>query len=422
MKLNMETKQTQHVTMTPFLQQAIHLLQLSSSELKAYIEKEALENPWIDLKEPSFTSTDNPNDTPLYQKDQQPDLYEYLLEQTAFLSIHKNEKKMIPRFILHLNEHGYMNDTLEQLAEEYDISLALAERCLTHLQQLDPPGIGASSLKESLLLQAKRVFPGDQKLTRLITDYLQEAAAHKKDDLCKVLRLTPTELNNLLGRLQSLHPKPGLLIGTSRADILVPDIFINAQEGTYSISLNNQIVPKLDMNQEYKHMMKEHKETASFLEEKYNAFLWLKRGIEQRQHTILAITEEVVRQQPTLVSLGTQSLSPLTRKEVADSLEIHESTVSRAVRNKIVETPAGTYDMEALFPSRTRNGSSSAMIKNRIRNLVMNEDPRRPLSDQKLVHLLAEEGCHASRRTIAKYRDSMHILSSSKRKKVQILN
>lgn len=424
MKLQMETRQTQQLKMTPLLQQSIHLLQLSSFELKEYIEKEALENPWIDLKDASFSSSGESMHefAPFHKRNEQPDLHEYLVQQLAFAPFPEDEKRMVHRFIFHLNENGYMEDSQDVLAEEYGISTESAARCMSHLQSLEPHGVGAHSLKECLLLQAERFFPEETSLAVLIKDHLQDVADQNEEFLCTALGVAPSELSKCIELLRSLHPKPGLTIGTSRADVLVPDVFIKEEEGSYSISLNNQIVPTLQLNQEYRQMMKEHKEAASFLEEKYKTFLWLQKSIEQRQWTILAITEELLRRQPTLMTEGIRSLHSLTRKEVANEIGVHESTVSRAVRNKIVETPSGSFYMEELFPSRTTTGSSSSVIKHHIHTFVTNEDPERPLSDQKLVQLLTQEGLHASRRTIAKYRDALNIPASSKRKKIPLLN
>ncbi|SIS64112.1 RNA polymerase factor sigma-54 [Salimicrobium flavidum] len=418
MKLEMETKQTQQPKMNVSLQQALQLLQLSAVELKEYIEKEALENPWIDLKEPSFSSSrpdTDMTDTPLFEKNQHPDLYEDLQMQTAFLDVSEEKKEIIRYFILALNEKGYLVDPLEHLADACNTPISKAEDCLHHLQSLEPAGIGARTVEECLLIQARRFFPGDKALSLLISKYLQEAAEEQRDTLCSTLSLTSRDLDRRLERLRTLHPKPGLTTGTTGADYIIPDLYIRKQGETYTVVLNKQVIPQLELNEDYKKIMKQYKETSSFLKEKRRTFQWLKRSIEQRQWTLLAIANEIIQQQPTLAIKGICSLEPLTRKEIAESLEIHESTVSRAVRNKVVETPNGTYYMEEFFPSRTKNGTSSAVIKNRIHELVKHEDPAYPLSDQKLKKLLACESLYASRRTVAKYRATLEILSSEKR-------
>ncbi|SDJ50659.1 RNA polymerase factor sigma-54 [Salimicrobium halophilum] len=422
MELALSQKQVQHLNMTPSLQQAIHLLQLSSIELKEYIEKESLENPWIDLKEPSFSSVgaNQQGAAPLFQGNQKPDLHQHLQQQATFLPLPEEEKNIVTHLILHLNENGYLEETLDQIAHDYNISECSAERSLSHVQNLDPAGVGARTLKECLLLQASRYYPENEKLSRLISDHLEKTAGGEREYLCSKLSITTEELNDCLANLKSLHPKPGLQVGATNSSPLMPDVYIKEQEGAYSVSLNHQLVPKLELNQDYKRLMNEYKEAFAYLQEKYKKFTWLQKSIEQRQSTILAITQSILHHQPRMPAEGIGSLSPLTRKQVADELEIHESTVSRAVRNKIVTTPAGTYFMEELFPSSTTNGSSSAVIKHRIHQLVTKENPSSPLSDQKLVQSLGKEGLHVSRRTVAKYRDSLHILPSSKRKKAPI--
>ncbi|SIS45733.1 RNA polymerase, sigma 54 subunit, RpoN/SigL [Salimicrobium salexigens] len=420
MKLLLEMKQTNQLKMTPQLQQSLHLLQMSSQDLREYIEQEAMENPWIDLREPSYAASPpgDWNNYPLYKYEPEPCLHDYLLQQLPFLPCNEKEKKLIRHFIFHLDDNCYLQESSDDLAVEYKITGKSVENCLTLLQTLEPAGIGARTLQECLSLQARRFFPEDRELSILISRYLPYAA-EEPARLKTLLNLDWRQLDLCLDRLKSLHPKPGLAIGSARSDVLIPDIYIT-KEDDYHISLNRQIVPELNMNEEYKQMMKAHKEAVSFLKEKYRTFQWLKKSVEQRQWTILAIAEEVFRCQPTMVSEGTRSLSPLTRKEVASRLGIHESTVSRAVRNKVIQTPSGTFYLEEFFPSRTKLGSSSAAIKSSLQQFIVKEDPLRPLSDQKLVHLLVRDGYHVSRRTVAKYRELLNIPPSVKRKKISL--
>lgn len=440
------------LVMTPELRQSITILQYSATELIDFLREQANENPLLELEEPEIikleersTSKVNKNGweesesgsymdytiskedyvNPIdYYIDHQMTLQKYILEQTQFLHLSGSEEKLLHFLIGNLDDNGYLKATYEMLPPNLSVSIEEWEQGIASLQQLEPYGVGARSLEECLLIQLRHTEWQDALCEQVIRFYLADLAAKRYQKMASKLKITVEEIQQIADFIKGLQPKPGILFHTHESKYIVPDVYVERGDGgKFIIQVNDRIIPRIHLNKQYKDLMKEQKEAKEFLEERLIQLNWLVKGLDQRKKTILRVTEAIIDAQKSFFEEGDSSLRPLTLKEVAQKVQVHESTVSRATNQKYVQTPRGVFELKYFFANRltSSNGedTSSNYVKQLVKKIVDGENKAKPYSDQKIVHLLKESEVEIARRTVAKYRDELGILSSTQRKRYE---
>lgn len=440
MNIELSQKQSLNIVMTPDLRQAINLLQYSTLGLAQFIKEQALENPFIELEEEvpevnfseasqtyrhkSRSNTNNEQQINLVDHistNKDLSLSEYLLEQIRWLDITPRQLTVLRYLILNLDANGYLTLTCEDIALHLKEEEQFIHKCIHILHRLEPIGVGARTLKECLILQAEELFPQEGFIVPIISHYLDLLGERKWQQIAEELNISLNEVENVFTLIQSLNPKPGSAFISANTPYIIPDIIIEKRMAGYTISMNDTYLPKIYFNKQYNDLKSKNHETEKFLSKQEQKYNWLIKSIEQRRLTILKIMDVIVKKQVRFLEYGYEALKPMTLKEIADELGIHESTVSRATNNKFIHTPIGTFELRTLFTSKLEqnNGSdiSSMKIKILLKQIIEKENKRKPYSDQKIVQFLKDkQGISVSRRTIAKYRDELNILPSSKRK------
>ncbi|PLR85370.1 RNA polymerase sigma-54 factor [Bacillus canaveralius] len=437
-KAGLWQQQTLKLMLTQELTQAIALLQYSAQELNAFLENKAAENPLLQLDSGNFQTAIDPrmDRSKSSWKNSQKDkknwieqigekvvsLDEYLRSQINFKQVTTRQIQILTDFILNLDENGYFYDWHEAVAK---YPLQEAEECLHILQQLDPAGIGARSLQECLLLQLQRLGNRNALAEMIITDYFHPFANKNWKLISKEAGIELKEIQQTFDFIQTLNPRPGALFQQQKPVYMIPDVIIDWNGIDYTVTILDSVIPKLSFNHAYFTEMSTYKDdqVSRFLQEKKQDYYWILKSLEQRKETLLKVTMKIVEKQQGFFKKGREGLKPLIMKEISDELGIHESTVSRAVREKYAQTPFGTMELKSFFTSTIQTVSSentsSAQVKSKIEAYVAAENKQKPLSDQEIVARLQEEGMIVSRRTVAKYRDQLGIASSSKRKRYE---
>ena len=474
----LDLRQSQTLTMTPQLQQAIKLLALSNLEIEAFIGEALETNPLLDAGEISMersTATDVPEEAPpdptsdeLIARghgeadspldidvtaldrdrdtgdwaasgsgggDEGPDINErggddptlaQHLDAQAGSATDDAQVLFIARHLIGLlDEAGYLAMPLREVAADLGVTLAMAETALAVVQSLDPTGVGARSLSECLALQAKEADRYDPCMARLI-DNLELVARGEFARLKRMCDVDDEDFADMLNELRGYDPKPGLKFGGSEREPVVPDILIapGPKEG-WNIALNEATLPRLIVNRSYYVELRggcTDRESKSWLSEKLADAKWLIKALDQRQKTILKVAAEIVKQQEGFFRRGVAHLKPLTLRMVAEAIAVHESTVSRVTSNKYLHCPRGTFELKYFFTSGVASSDgestvSAETVKAQIRALCDAEDPNDILSDDQLVDLLREKGFDLARRTVAKYREAIGIGSSVQRRR-----
>lgn len=442
MQLGLFQKQTMKLVMTTELRQAIALLQYSTIELSEFIQDEALENPLIELEEKtpdvhieeryelayrhSKSGDANERVDPLdFITSENYDPREELLEQVRFAPVSEQERTILNYLVLNLDDNGYLPLTNTEAAHMLNIDEENIQYYIDLLQQLEPVGVGARDLRECLTLQALAFFPDEPIIAQVITDYLGLLADKKWQEISRVLDISLAEIKEIFSRIQILDPKPCAKIDhTGQAGYLYPDILIDKNEhAEYTIALNDNYVPNIQVNQQYMNLINNKNDTSKYISQNYKRYMWLINSIEQRRSTILKIARVIADKQRDFLENGFASLQAMTLQDVADEIDMHESTVSRATNNKVIRTPAGSFEMSRLFSSKLGksdgDNTSSTKVKILLKQYIEEEDKHKPFSDQKIAdYFQKENGIAISRRTVAKYREELNILSSSKRKEI----
>ncbi|MBI3319632.1 MAG: RNA polymerase factor sigma-54, partial [Candidatus Omnitrophica bacterium] len=349
-------------------------------------------------------------------------LSEYLLRQLHCLALSPAEAAMGEQIIDNLDEHGYLEVPLEELAKAVGAPLADAERVLRLIQEFDPPGVGARDLRECLLIQLQA--RGNNGLAfRIVQDHFELVKKRKLQAVARRCVTSVEEVQEAFREIQALDPKPGRAYGATPVAVLVPDATIERVEGTYEVSLRREDIPRLRISRYYRNLLKDHTapdEVRQYLTEKINGALWLMKAIGQRNLTLKEIVRCIACLEEEFLDKGPAYLKPLTLEHVAQLVGRHKSTVSRATANKYVQTPYGLMRLEAFFGGGLRQGTDEAVAEQRIqveiRALIGEENPLKPSSDQKLVEALKARGITVARRTVAKYRERLSILPSHLRK------
>lgn len=441
MEFGLIQKQTTSLIMTQELRQAIHLLQLSAVELTNYIYEQALENPLIDVKE--SPRRDERIDVYVYtpsRNDSDPDEYvspidyalvdrvrlsDYLMQQVQEMHLTREERKRLTYFIYSLREDGYLSRPLADLCSDLKMSEREGEEILTLLQQMDPAGIGARNLQECLLLQLERLPRRYPLAEQIVRHYMEPFASRKWKQLAAELAVPLREIQAVYDLLQTLDPRPGIQFSDEPIPFVTPEVKIVVKEGDVSVELIDYLLPTVRLNEDYVELLRvQNREVRDYARQMGQKAQWLIRSIEQRKETILKVAEAIVNHQRDYFLKKDGGLKPLTLKEIADEIGVHESTVSRATMNKYAETPRGMIELKALFTSAlaTTAGerTSSQTIKDYMKQLIATENKKKPLSDAKIAEWLkAEKKIIVSRRAIAKYREELGIPSSTKRKRFE---
>ncbi|MGL4209455.1 MAG: RNA polymerase factor sigma-54, partial [Candidatus Adiutrix sp.] len=324
-----------------------------------------------------------------------------------------------------LNDDGYLASTTDELAQSSDFSLAEIERAIARIQELDPPGVGASNLTECLILQLKRLNLEESLAGEICRHHL--LLVEKKDmlGLCRALKVTKDEVAAALEVIRSLEPRPGRPFNNTDSIYITPDVYISKNGDEYLITLNEDGMPKLRISNEYRRLLTNKEaegETKKYLNDKLKGAAFLIRSIHQRQRTIFRVAEAIFRVQRDFLDFGVEHLKPLVLREIADELGFHESTISRVTTNKYAYTPQGMFELKYFFDSPINRFQGEALgsesVKNRIKQIISAEDSQKPLSDQRIVEILRSSNIDIARRTVAKYREMLSLGSSSERRQM----
>jgi len=447
--------QEQKLIMTQEMQMSVKLLQMSAYELGQFVNKEMQENPVLeekdlqnhknnnndiydykqiikylekdDYKTKNYNAkTENEEVSPFYYIAQEKSLKDYLSEQIGELT-QPSEILIICKYMVeNLDTKGYLSADLSDICKEIGTSNQNAEKALKIFQSLEPQGIGARNLRECLIIQLNNLKMDDENIYNIINNYLELLAENKYNDIAKELKITTCEVQKYGDIIKKLEPKPsrGFYTGES-VKYVVPDAYINKIDDQYFISMNEDVLPKLNINSLYKEIIKNEKdvEAIEYVKNKLNSAMFLIKSIEQRKNTVYRVLEEILAVQKEYFDKGAEYLKPMTLKKIANNLEMHESTISRAIREKYVSINNGkVIKIKDFFTNGITSVAggediSTSNIKKFIKEMIENEDTKKPLSDQIICNRLNLEGMNISRRTVAKYREELEIKSSSKRKR-----
>lgn len=436
MRIALEQKQMLKMVMTKELRQAIELLQFSTYDLLQFIRRQAEENPLIELVEKDvvphhyenrrYHSNEEDFDPITIASNKERSLYEHLQEQMMSFQLTEEEQKLVNYLILNIDAKGYLTIEDEEVAEQMNVTVKEVKKARDIITQLEPVGVGARDLRECLLLQAKKNYPDDRLLIKVIDQYLVPLANKQWEKISENLNISLQKVKTIYQTIQTFNPKPAASFSVEANNYVEPDIVIEAhpEKDTFFISLNDRYLPEIKFNNIYSQYVKDS-EIEKFVKDCYHKYQWLRNSIEQRRETILKIMKVIVNKQHDFLKEGFRSLQPLTLREVAEEIGMHESTVSRATANKVVQTPLGVFELRKLFSTKLATSSgeetSKTKVKLLIKQIIDEEDKYRPLSDQKIADILnKEKGIIISRRTVAKYRDELKIPASSRRKKIKM--
>ena len=484
--LSQSTQLKQELKINPRLYQAMDLLYMPLLDLQQHLKQELLNNPFLDMVEPeeeeeeteeeeateaeAATEEKNSNDEIDWEEilldgfdaggrreeheereyyepvtvDTR-DLSDHLLDQITLLDLTPRQQFLADEFVGNINEDGYLacplddlrtavNDTVIKAAEAADrdiedlplYTLPETEEMLRIIQSLDPPGVGARDLRECLMLQLREAGLEQSVPYRLVRDCFAELINHRWSEISKRFGISPGDVQKAADEIKKLDPKPGLVYSDASDNYIIPDLIVEKIDGKYHVFLNDANLPRLKLSRAYQEIARDKKkfegESKEFISNKLNSANWMIQAIEQRRQTMLKVMNYIVDRQRDFFEKGVQYLKPLTLREVAEVINMHESTVSRVTNEKFVQTPRGVLPLKFFFSSglSTTAGEdvSARGIKAQIEKLVADEDPKHPLTDQAIVNILKESGVQIARRTVAKYRDQLGVLSARMRKRV----
>ena len=453
--------------MTAALQQAIKLLPLSRLELVEKIQQELLENPFLE-EVPTTEESDSelaPKETietPLDdgRQDFETDWEVYLQEEGSYenfpaengrevpslestlsnetsltdhllwqlsLSGQSDLEKQIGVYLIgNIDENGYLNCQTGEMSEIFAVPCGEVEGVLAVIQGFDPAGVGARDLRECLLIQLRQLDMDDSLASCIIRHHLDEIDDRHFKKIAKSLDAALEDVLAAVRVIRELDPKPGNRYVSSRVEYIVPDVYVVKVGDAYQVMLNDDDVPKLNINAQYQRLLRRdnglQEDARNYLEEKFQSAVWLVKGIEQRRQTLMKVAESLCTFQRDFLDKGLACLNPLILKDVADDIGMHESTVSRVTTNKYVHTPQGVFELKFFFHSGLKSFEGDAMssvsVKDTIRKMVGAEDARKPLTDQQLVAMLEAKNVNIARRTVAKYRQELHIPPASRRRRL----
>jgi RNA polymerase sigma-54 factor len=482
--LGQHTQLKQELKINPRLYQAMDLLYMPLLDLQQHLKQELLNNPFLEMvedEEEEETDESPAEETPAEaeKKDKEEidweeilldgfdtagrreeheereyyepvtvsarDLGDHLRDQVSLLELSPRQSLLADEFIGNVQDDGYLacpleeiltgvNEVIQKAAEESErdmddvplYTMAEAEEMLGVIQSLDPPGVGARDLRECLMLQLREAGLEQSVPFRLVRDCYDELINHRWSEISKRFGISPSDVQRAADEIAKLDPKPGLIYSEKSDNYIIPDLIVDKIDGKYHIFLNDVNFPRLKLSRTYQEIARDKKkfdgENKEFISNKLNSANWMIQAIEQRRQTMLKVMNYIVERQREFFEKGVQYLKPLTLREVAEVISMHESTVSRVTNEKFVQTPRGVLPLKFFFSSglSTTDGEdvSARGIKAQIEKLVADEDPKHPLTDQAIVNILKETGVQIARRTVAKYRDQLGVLSARMRKRV----
>jgi len=475
LELRQQLKLTQQLIMTPQLQMAIKLLQLSRMELVETIRTELEENPALEEvpesssveqvadQTDSLSNDSSPEkevtieeklqqdidwsnyldeyntpgrvhyeaedrDTPRFESfiARKESLNDHLLWQFLMTKPDKEEERIASLIIGNLNKDGYLDLTAEEIAAASDSAPEKVEEVLSLMQTFDPIGVCARNLSECLLIQARYLGLENTIVTDIVSDHLQNLEKRNYKAICKALKKSMDEVISAVNVIKSLEPKPGREFSDETPQYINPDIYVYKLEDEFVIMLNDDGMPKLRVNSFYKSSITRGKKISGaaedYIQEKMRSAAWLIKSIHQRQKTIYRVMESILQFQRDFFDKGIAHLKPMVLRDVAQDIGMHESTISRVTTNKYAFTPQGIFELKYFFNSsirRSHGGTiASASVQDKIRQIILSEDPKKPYSDDKIAKLLKVDEIHIARRTVAKYREMLKVLPSNKRKQI----
>ncbi|MFC1736279.1 RNA polymerase factor sigma-54 [Candidatus Hydrogenedentota bacterium] len=466
LRLHLSQRQVQKLALTPQMQQAIKMLQLSTIELDTFLRKELQENPLLEeqpstdvkptkeekeeLREPERPAIDeimqewdeyhdgtrreerrissygDPDAKRSFIENtltEEKSLADHLTEQLN-LNVDAEEAIVIGEWIIgEIDENGYFTSTVEAGAEQLGVAAEAVEPVLRTIQAFDPVGVGAASLAECLVIQLQAQGRATPVMKKMLLEHMDLLEKHQYPKLAQALGVSLQEAQELAHSIVTLEPRPGRQFSGGVTQYVVPEVEIKKIDDNYVVIMNGDSTPIVRLSPYYRKLLKSStvtKETTDYLEQRFNSARWLLKSIEQRKSTIFKVTSTIAELQKDFLDKGPSALKPMTLQQIADKIEMHESTVSRVTTNKYVQTPQGIFELKYFFTSgiESTNGESlsSASVKVRIQELVAKEDKKRPFSDEKLAKVLKSEGLSIARRTVTKYRESMSIPPSKMRR------
>ncbi|MCM2606954.1 RNA polymerase factor sigma-54 [Rossellomorea marisflavi] len=416
-------QQQQKLQMTQQLSQAITILQYSTMELNDFLESKAMENPLIQLKPPKRKLAEWQD----FVSDTTKSLSEALLIQLNLKSLTSVERDCLEELIFSLDDNGYLHIEPGYFLKKYEIGEEELESTIIMIQSLEPAGIGARSLQECIHLQLDRRWEVPDFVLTIVSDHFQAFADRKWREIAKAMGIELKEVQAAADFVTQCNPRPGAVFAKDFSHYIVPELNVRVRGDDVTVALYDGTSITVTFNKEYTDFLGHHpdRNVASYIKEKNQEFEWLVLSLRQRKQTMLKVGKAIVEKQRGFFLHGPGHLQPLTLRQIAEEVGAHESTISRAVRGKYVQTPYGVFELKSFFTAAVRavdtaeETVSAGTVKRELQELVNQEDKRKPLSDQKLVALLTEKGCDVSRRTVAKYRDQLGIPSSSKRKRYE---
>lgn len=418
------------LSITPRFVQAIHILQMPSIDLAAYLQKQCDENPLLEIvydKELHYSKRTKIRTTSDQTDDYDPadlmssheeTLEETLISQLRVLGLSGNRYKAAAYLVGNLNENGYLSISLEEASTHLSESIEFVKEALLDVQSLEPAGVGARNFQECLLIQIAKTRGKDSIAYQIILRFLHELASSKFQRIAESLMISVDEVKEAHSCIRQLNPRPGLAYNHTSPKYIEPDAYIVQDRGEYVVYLNEKNYPNIIINLNHKEFthLRSYKEANSFLREYKDSAKWLVRSLEQRKHTLLLVIRSIVDEQRDFLDKGISSLKPMNLKAISNRIGLHESTISRAIAHKYVQTPRGIYELKSFFTyglaTSEGDATSSVSVKALIRQLIQNEDKTKPYSDQQITDKLVSEGMQISRRTVMKYREEMQILSS----------
>ena len=482
LELRLQMKLSQQLVMTPQLQQAIKLLQLSRMELVELVQQELEENPVLEegieaepvegsesdeaaIVEPS---REEPADNQIeevkadeeglgdidwqtylesynlggtvassYEDDEDRPSYENLLTKTRTLTDHlmwqmtltrfsEHEQRLAAEIIGNIDDDGYLQISVEDLSLETGVDTGSIETLLKKIQEFDPPGVGSRNLQECLLVQLRHLGMDGSLAERILSEQIEALEKRNYQLIAKSLGASLDEVFASAKIISGLDPRPGSPFGQEDVHYIVPDIFVHKVGSEYVVVLNDEGLPNLKINSFYRSALagstEVDKEDGEYIQDKMRGAVWLIKSIHQRQRTIYRVAKSIIKFQREFLDLGIEHLKPLVLRDVATDIDMHESTISRVTTNKYMQTPRGLFELKYFFNSGigTTGGDvvASESVKMRIKDIIADENPKKPYSDQKIVVLLHADGIDIARRTVTKYREMLGVGSSTERKRL----
>jgi RNA polymerase sigma-54 factor len=477
------TQLKQEMKINPRLYQAMDLLYMPLLDLQQHIKQELLNNPFLEMEEPQVTEEETQPINEKLEKEKEAakeeidweeilldgfeaggrrqeyedkeyyepvaletrDLYDHLRDQLMLMPLQPRQMLLGEEIIGNIDENGYMTCGIDEVVRGLNewvvadesgwfqdgespdpFTVQEGEEMLRILQGMDPAGIGARNLRECLLLQLRDLGQEGTRTYRIVDEYFDQLINHRWSEISKEMSITPKDVQTAADEVAKLDPKPGLKYAAPSDNYITPDLIVDKIDNEYLVFLNDTSLPRLKLSRTYRDIAKDKSkfkgENKEFISNKLNSANWMIQAIEQRRQTMLKVMNFIVDRQREFFEKGVQYLKPLTLREVAEVINMHESTVSRVTNEKFVQTPRGVLPLKFFFSSglSTTSGEdvSARGIKAKIQKLVSEEEAKRPLTDQAIVNILKDEGIQIARRTVAKYRDQLGILSARMRKRV----